>query len=108
MISFSERTQDDTTVFTIFLVFRPRPMLKILNLLYYSFIKTLFNSCERLLLGTLILEIKAGDRNHKSDLIQYQTGNGLRHASGPVRLTNVTPLHEWSLVKMYNYFVVLL
>ena len=25
---------------------------------------------------------------HKSDLIQYQTGNGLRHASGPVQ-----PIH---------------
>ena len=54
-----------------------------------------FNSCERLLLGTLILDIKAGDRNlrsdHKSDLIQHQTGNGLRHASGPVR-SNLPPI----------------
>ena len=37
--------------------------------------KTLFNSCERLLLGTLNwtqkLEIEASDRNTKSDLIHY-------------------------------------
>ena len=37
--------------------------------------KTLFNSRERLFWGTLILDIKTGDRDlrseHKSDLIQH-------------------------------------
>ena len=35
------------------------------------------------------------NNKHKSDLIQYQTGNGLRHASGPIQpiltLHNSTP-----------------
>ena len=52
-------------------------------------IKTLFNSCERLLLGTLILDkrnigttdLRSG---HLSDLIHGITENGLRQASGPV------------------------
>ena len=49
----------------------------------------LFNSCERLLLGALILDIKdigiLGLRyEHLSDLIHNITENGLRHSSGPV------------------------
>ena len=48
-----------------------------------------FNSCERLLLRTLILDIrKIGIADlsfgHLSDLIQGIMENGLRHASGPV------------------------
>ena len=51
--------------------------------------KTLFNSCERLLLGTLILDIRSiriSDLSFGplSDLIHGITENGLRHASGPV------------------------
>ena len=30
--------------------------------------------------------VEASDDDTESDLIHYQTGNGLRHASGPVRL----------------------
>ena len=34
---------------------------------------------------------KRHETKHKSDLIQHQTGNGLRHASGPVR-SNLPPV----------------
>ena len=30
--------------------------------------------------------VEASDHDTESDLIHYQTGNGLRHTSGPVRL----------------------
>ena len=57
--------------------------------------KTLFNSCERLLLGILtlnkIIRVKYHRHEQKSDLIQHQTGDGLRHASGPVR-SNLPPV----------------
>ena len=49
---------------------------------------------------TLVIEFYWGsfearkqlNNRHKSDLIQYQTGNGLRHAGGPVHLP-IQPLH---------------
>ena len=51
--------------------------------------KPLFNSCERLLLGTLILDIRSSRISDLSfgplsDLINGITENGLRHTSGPV------------------------
>ena len=57
-------------------------------------IKTLFNSCERLLLGTLILDkrnIGVADLSfeHLSDLIHGITEYGLRPASGLVHAINI-------------------
>ena len=52
-------------------------------------IKTLFNSCERLLLGTFLLLNKIGDYPQiQASERPYptQTGKGLRHASGPVHV----------------------
>ena len=48
---------------------------------------------------TLVIDFYCGsfearkrlNNRHQSDLIQYQTGNGLRHASGPVQ--PIHPLH---------------
>ena len=61
-------------------------------------IKTLFNSCERLLLGTLILDIRSSRISDLSfgplsDLIHGITENGLRHASGPVHTNNPSVTH---------------
>ena len=67
----------------------------------------LFNSCERLLLGTLIwtqkLEIEASDQNTQSDLIHHQTGNGLRHARGPIQSKHSTR-YMYELVLLYFIF----
>ena len=63
----------------------------------HQFLKylTLFNSWERLLLGTLILnkttKVKYHKHEQKSDLIQHQLGNELLHASGPVQ-SNLPPI----------------
>ena len=58
----------------------------------YKMLIKLFNSCERLLLGTLFSDIEAPKiGTHQSDLIQHKTGNRLRHASGPVR-ANLPPV----------------
>ena len=58
--------------------------------------KTLFNSCERLLLGTLISGQKSSRISDLSfglfsDLIHGIMENGLRHTSGPVHAKH--PLH---------------
>ena len=71
-----------------------RSSYKLLALISYilttsRYIKTLFNSCERFLLGTLILDIRSiriSDLSYEplSDLNHGITESGLRHASGPV------------------------
>ena len=79
--------------FTRCLCYKPEP---------FRLNKTLLNSCERLLLGTLIsdieLELSTLDRN--TQIWPYATlkGNQLRHASGPVRsnLPPVTYIHSFS------------
>ena len=70
-----------------------------------SMIKTLLNSCERLLLGTLISDIETGVEHLRSEhfkltLSNIKRGNGLRLASGPVR-ANLQPI-TYLLYSLHN------
>ena len=84
--------------------FLQQSRLEIRYIVYHQY-KNIVNSCERLLLGTLILDIKHRDNKpqigtHKFDFIYYLMENGLRHASGPVHAKH--PIRY-----MYIYFAML-
>ena len=66
----------------------------------------MFNSCEWLLLGTFESWIQELNTRYEyvSDLVQHQTGKGLRHASGPV-LSPLHPLHKYN-ISVFDLFVV--